>query len=152
MSGSQSQPFLGATVDPFSVSVKRWCNKAKGDRDRVYRAIVLDLVARVKELTPVRTGYLRSNWTAVLAGDSIPIAGQASPPEVAIAQLHYGQGVLIVNPVVYARRVEFGFVGEDSLGRHYDQEGRGMLQQTLSELPQIARHAAERVQAGEDQE
>jgi hypothetical protein len=42
-------------------------------------------------------------------------------------------------------RVEFGFVGTDSLGRHYNQRGVGMLQQTLAEMPSIAVNAAARV-------
>ncbi len=46
-----------------------------------------------------------------------------------------------MNPVSYARRIEYGFQGTDAKGRTYHQEGRHMLQQTFTEMPEIARKA-----------
>ena len=151
-SGLGPAPVLGVDIDPFSVQVRRWCqHKAPAVADRVYRAIIGDFLARVKELTPVRTGYLRANWTVVRADASIATPGfQAGMygdtlAQMTLADLHFGESVLVVNPAVYARRVEFGFHGQDSLGRHYNQAARGMLQQAVMELPSIARQAAQRV-------
>jgi hypothetical protein len=49
-----------------------------------------------------------------------------------------GDVVIIVNPTAYARRIEYGFTGEDSLGRYYNQPGHHMAQQTVAEMPAIA--------------
>jgi hypothetical protein len=137
-----------ASIDPFNVSVKKWIALAGSRADEAFLATCLDAVDRVKQLTPVKTGYLRANWTAVREGDQMPVAGSETPAETALAGLKWGETVYIVNPVVYARRIEYGFVGEDSAGRHYNQAGRGMLQQTVQELPQIAEQAVLRIISG----
>jgi hypothetical protein len=147
MSGTTYGPYDGDAVeiDPFSRAVHKWVAKAGARADQAYLAIVLDMVARVKELTPVKTGYLRSNWTAVRAGDAQPVAGRVSSAEESLQDLTIADNVVIVNPVVYARRVEYGFVGTDSLGRHFNQRGAGMLARTVAELPSIAEAAVNRV-------
>lgn len=242
-------------MESFDVQVERWVSKAKSSADAAFNAIANDALARVKELTPVRTGNLRANWQIVPAGQEMsigswavntaaPIAGGVAGQRAASAgassiastlgraasaagplgnlagtlagtaagaaatgqspdylrasvsvaaeyagaaagsafgpagtfvggalastvagvaydavmgdspapsdQLGFkiGQVLYITNPVAYARRVEFGFVGVDSRGRHYDQQGRGMMQQTIAELPQIAANAVRRINAG----
>ena len=152
MSGSTGSygPYGGDSVelDPFSRAVQQWISKAGALADQAYLATVLDMVDGVKVLTPVKTGYLRANWTAVRAGDAMPIAGAVTDAAYNLSGLTAGEDVIVVNPVVYARRVEYGFVGTDSLGRHYNQKGAGMLAQAVSELPQIASAAVERVMQG----
>lgn len=132
----------------FQVAVDHWIRKAKGNADLALRATVFDALAAVKALTPVRTGNLRANWTVVKGDEALPAAGATDDAMRVIETLHYGDKVAIVNPVIYAARVEYGFVGTDSLGRHYDQKGRGMMQQTVAMLPEIARRATQRVIAG----
>jgi hypothetical protein len=132
----------------FTSDVSKWCNEAKGLASDVFQAIAFDAVMRVQELTPVKTGFLRSNWTAIRKGDAEPVAGRVSPPGVAIADAEVGDVILIINPVAYARRIEFGFVGEDSLGRYYNQQGRHMMTQTMTEMPEIAEKAKQRVLGG----
>ena len=129
----------------FDFMVTRWCDRAGTAAEAVFRTIATDAVNRVKELTPVDTGFLRSNWTAVKQGEEEPVAGRVPDPARAIQQLRLGQVVVILNPTVYARRIEYGFVGEDSLGRHYNQSGRHMVAQTLAELPAIADRALSRL-------
>lgn len=129
----------------FDFMVTRWCDRAGAAAEAVFRTIATDAVNRVKELTPVDTGFLRSNWTAVKQGEEEPVAGRVPDPASAIQQLRLGQVVVILNPTVYARRIEYGFVGEDSLGRHYNQSGRHMVAQTMAELPAIADRALARL-------
>jgi len=69
-------------------------------------------------------------------------------PADVIARAELGDTITIINPVVYARRVEYGYVGEDSLGRHYNQQGRHMVGQTIAEMPQIAANAIARIKGG----
>lgn len=135
-------------MSDFSSDVSRWCNDAGDRASALFHAIAFDAVARVQELTPVDTGFLRSNWTVVKPGDSEPVPGRVPNPSAAIMQSEVGDVLNIVNPTVYARRIEFGFTGEDSLGRYYSQPGRHMMQQTMSEMPQIAQRALERVSQG----
>lgn len=121
----------------FSASVRKWVDQAKEKSEQVFQEIAFEAVNRVKELTPVDTGFLRANWVDTLAEDAI----EASPSPVvglAIAQLEIGDIIYIVNPVRYARRIEYGFYGEDALGRTYNVEGRHMAEQTVTELPGIA--------------
>jgi hypothetical protein len=133
----------------FSVSVERWVNQRRSHSQEIRIAIAVELVNRVKELTPVDTGFLRSNWTAIKAGDAMPIAGAVPDPQTALAGLTPRDRIMIVNPTIYARRIEYGFVGEDSAGRHFHQQGRHMMTQALAELPAIADRVLARYQQPE---
>jgi hypothetical protein len=132
----------------FTSDVSKWCDQAGALATAVFQAIAFDAVQRVQELTPVDTGFLRSNWTAIAPGDAEPVAGRVQPAGEAIAKAKVGQVILIINPVVYARRIEYGFVGEDKLGRYYHQKGRHMVAQTMAEMPSIAERAKARILAG----
>ncbi len=132
--------------DPLLVAVDAWIEKARDRQDRVLRAIAEDCLARVKELTPVKTGYLRANWVLMKGGSAEAIAGARAEDSVAVVlTLKAGDAFTIANPVVYARRIEFGFVGTDARGRTYDQPGSHMMQQVITELPQISAAAAARI-------
>lgn len=137
---------MGSPVaEGFAVSVERWVAMAKSQATEAFREIGLAAAWTVKEHTPVVTGNLRANWVDLLNDAATPVPGGAPPVGMAIAQAQLGDVIHIVNPVPYALRVEFGFVGTDSLGRHYNQPGRGMVAQTLAEMPQIAEEAVRRV-------
>jgi Bacteriophage HK97-gp10, putative tail-component len=132
----------------FSEEVTRWVNDAGVLASAVFRAIAYDTVQRVQELTPVDTGFLRSNWTVIKKGDAEPVVGRVPPPSATLGEAVVGDVLVIINPVIYARRIEYGFVGEDSRGRYYNQPGRHMVAQTMSELPTIAEAAKARVLSG----
>jgi hypothetical protein len=137
------------TEDP-SVSVRRWVEQAKGLSAQAFRAIAEDALARVKELTPVDTGYLRNHWSVTRQPLSVETDGtRDANPQMALnlelAGAALGDVLYIVNPTVYARVIEYGFVGEDALGRKINRAGVGMVQQTVKELPQIADRAVRRI-------
>jgi hypothetical protein len=129
----------------FTFEVTAWVNKAKHRADAVFRAVAMDAVNRVKELTPVDTGFLRSNWTVIRKGDEEPVAGRVPDAAHMVMTARIGDVLVILNPTTYARRIEYGFVGEDKAGRHYSQAGHHMVQQTITELPQIAERALQRI-------
>ena len=144
-----SETLDGASgADPFDVAVGKWVDQAKALATRALQATALDALARVKQLTPVDTGYLRANWTLVLPGQALPVAGQVPDPLEAVRQLRLGDSIVLANPVVYARRIEFGYVGQDRSGRNFNQHGVGMMTQTIHELPRIAQAATARIMAG----
>ncbi len=132
--------------DPFIVAIDDFVARAQSRSDLIVREVAADCLARVKELTPVRTGYLRANWLIVPGNDPAAIAGARNDGSLAaIMQLHAGVAFTLVNVTIYAQRIENGFVAEDSLGRSYDQKGAHMLQQTITELPQIVAAVIARV-------
>ena len=133
----------------FEVAVEQWVERAKARADKAFQATAQDALALVKSLTPVKTGYLRANWTVMRGSDPLPVAGREIDADLIINELRMGDRLVILNPVVYAARIEYGFVGQDSLGRNYNQPGRGMMQQTVAELPRLAREATTRVSKSE---
>lgn len=128
----------------FAFKVAAFVEKAKANADKAFRGVATEAIGRVKELTPVKTGFLRANFVDVLKVDAIPKPSADQSVGQAIDQARIGDTIFIVNPVPYARRVEYGFVGTDKLGRSYNQPGRGMVQQTVAELPQIAERVVRR--------
>ena len=108
-------------ADTFEADISRWVEKARRRTDAAPLAIANAAAERVKELTPVVTGRLRAGWQVEVDG----------------------KNVLITNNVEYARRINDGFVGTDSLGRKYDQVGQHMVEQVIAELPDIAAKAVD---------
>ena len=72
--------------------------------------------------TPVDTGYLRASWSPNIDASSVTI----------------GDVFEFSNHAVYARRLEFGFIGTDKLGRIYNQAGRGFVRAVINRADQIA--------------
>ncbi|MGG5810937.1 hypothetical protein [Falsiroseomonas sp. CW058] len=186
----------------FATSVAEFVAKVKGRGDAALRMIASDALSRVRELTPVRTGYLRANWQASFDGEVAPVdresagttaaevtgsvagsvaagragvvvgtavggpvgavvggvvgsvAGGVAGGEIGksvlregnpLAEARVGDTIFILNPVVYARMIEYGFSGKDSRGVSVNREGRGMVRQTVSEMPSIAQKAIDRI-------
>jgi len=79
-------------------------------------------------------------------GASAAVGAATAPAGVQGAQL--GDTLVILNPVVYARRVEAGWEIQRKDGGTTKVEGRGMMAQTVSELPRIADAALARIARG----
>lgn len=116
----------------FSVAVETWVQRVRDRQTQAFIGIAEAVRARVMELTPVLTGRLRAGWFLVARSDDVE--GQAKD----INQFEIGDVIVLSNNVEYARRIEYGFVGEDSRGRKYMQQPRGMVAQTVTEIPAIA--------------
>lgn len=190
-------------MDDFAVQVGRWCDKAEGRAREAFIAIAWEALTRVKELTPVRTGWLRSNWQAVTGDSDLPVerregvkstteiaagllAGTAggivgaaggtalggpaggiagglatsmaaqegaeafvrrleTPNLRAFTEARLGETIRIVNPVRYARAIESGRQVERADGSITQVPGRGMVAQTVAEMPVIAERAVGRI-------
>lgn len=109
-------------MDEFEVDVSKWVAKVRARQGELKRALGEAEVTRLKELTPVVTGNMRARWHVESIDDD---------------------HIEIVNDAVYARRVNSGFVGKDSLGRNYHQSGAHMVEQTMLETPEIAKKVVE---------
>ena len=128
-------------MSDFSVDVQAFVEKAKESAVVAFRGIAAEAVSEIQEKTPVRTGYLRANFSAVTSEDLVPKPGNPTMEAITTAKLD--DTIYIVNPVVYARMIEYGFHGVEKDGRHVHRQGRGMVQQTIAEMPEIAERVVE---------
>lgn len=88
---------------------------------------------------PVKTGNLARSLLAQkgsmpTTGEG-PFAGQDIGP--VLLDLELGDKVYLGYQANYARRQNYGFVGEDSLGRAYNQSGFGFVEQAAAKWPHI---------------
>ncbi len=119
------------TTRGFSASVNKWTKQTEERMKEAFQIGILDFFIELRELTPVDTGYLRSSLTLGKNG-SIPAGPNAEYGSVyndsraldVIGSLELGDRVVMVYNAPYARRIEYGFVGYDALGRYYNQAGR----------------------------
>lgn len=134
----------------FNIDVTKWVEKAKAAPMAVARETIQALNNEIIANTPVKTGFLRGSYAAAI--NTIPIGagglGDATAAVNAVAaNLKPGQTYVMGNTAVYARRLEYGFVGQDSLGRTYNQKGRYWIKAVLANVSNIAMLAAARVAA-----
>lgn len=131
----------------FKLDVRKWVEKAKANTREVVIEAIQDINEQVVVTTPVVTGFLRASWFASL--NQMPGGqgggGSVAQMNVVAGNLKLGDVFYAGNSAVYARRVEYGFVGQDSLGRNYNQAGRHWVQAVMLNADQIAAEAARRV-------
>lgn len=134
--------------EAFRRVVLAWVDKAKAAPIEVVRETVQDMNNAIVASTPVDTGFLRASYYASL--NEIP-SGQGGTGTSAInailVDLKAGDTYVMGNVAAYARRVELGFVGQDSLGRTYNQRGRFWIAAVLDRAGQFMEAAAARVGA-----
>ena len=109
----------------FGLSIAEWAAKAGDRMDEFTRAFVLRMTERIKLYTPVLTGRLRASI-------------QPDPP---LSDWNGAEPIVIGTNVEYARRIEYGFDGADTLGRRYHQTGAGMFTRAAAEADQVAEEA-----------
>lgn len=135
----------------FEASLDEWLVGVKADLTAVARQSAYQLAFQVVTDTPVDTGFLRGNWQPSIG---TPAAPKANPPfdpgggiamadfAVSISQLQLGDVIYYTNAAVYARRIEYGFVGHDSLGRYYNQAGRYYVTNNVAQWDSIVQTKA----------
>lgn len=137
----------------FKATVDAWVAETKG---RVL-AVRNECAQRVIEIMqtpvsrggalPVDTGFLRASLKAV-AGDPhfaltmAPDAGgvftwDGGEVALVIAGAAITDTISAVYTANYARRLEYGFIGQDSLGRTYNQAGRRFVALAAQQWPRI---------------
>lgn len=137
----------------FSDSVRRNVDRSKDDFAKVRRRAVTLLgeeMAKTKPeggRVPVDTGNLARSLLASKEG--MPKASDApsygSNVGAVAATLQPHEPVWIGYQAVYARRQNYGFVGADSLGRVYNQQGNYFVEHAISMWPEIVRQAVKEV-------
>ena len=101
------------------------------------------------------TGFLRGSWFASIGspprgtGSADKTGGTSLGRVSTVASgLQLGQVFYLGNTASYAARVNWGFVGTDSLGRHYNQAGRYWVEGVINDAPRIAKEVAEQIASG----
>lgn len=128
--------------ETFKASLGKWANKTQAQLDALARQSSQEVAKAVVIATPVDTGFLRGSWQPSVGGDAKLAdpenvmldaggANAASMIALEIAQMKAGDVFHMRNNCAYARRLEYGFVGQDSLGRTYNQAGRYYVSDTV---------------------
>ena len=94
-------------------------------------------------LVPVKTGNLaRSVVIDNKPPQIIDVLATQKDFTLGVADIKPGDTVYIGWQAAYSRRMNYGFVGEDSLGRSYNQAGYGFAEATAAKWPQIVQEQA----------
>ena len=138
-------------AESFSAQVDEWVRQTERRLEMVFKESVQTLFEEAQKPAgeggnmPIDTGFLRNSFVAGLNGTT-----SLSGPDAyiaAIAGANIGDVIFGGWTAAYARRIEFGFVGKDSLGRNYNQTGRGFARKAAMRWPQIVRESADRARA-----
>ena len=132
----------------------QWSREQQDDLLRVFqRALVLlgrELIRTRDDggTLPKVTGNLARSLLAqinqsVTVSSATDFAGQ--DVGILAVQAVLGDTVHFGYQAEYARRQNFGFVGEDSLGRTYNQAGNGFVERAVNMWPQIVDQAVREV-------
>lgn len=95
---------------------------------------------RASGFTPVDTGNLSRSVTISRTPISRDGPGYNSPTRQDYGLVTKGfvdGSINIAYKAAYAHRVNYGFVGTDSLGRSYNQSGRAFLESNVARFPSI---------------
>jgi hypothetical protein len=139
----------------FAEQIAAFSAKTKARIVLCYRASAQDLGQQVIEPVeagghmPVRTGFLRSTFLASTQAmpvidpsahppkDAAPGQFAATDVNLVIAGADLDETIYMGFVAAYARRVNYGFVGSDSLGRVYGQWGYNFIDLATQQWPRI---------------
>lgn len=141
----------------FADDVGDWCNDSE-DRLTVTYARFIELIADRLGTTvtyggrlPHKTGNLLRSLLASTSGPPMMGAPGATyagqDVGLVTAGVKFGQDVWLGFQANYAHRMNYGFKGADSLGRVYNQEGFGFIEDVAAQAPQLAKQAVAEVRA-----
>lgn len=129
----------------FTARLGAWAAKVDDGLAALARQVCQETSVRVVTATPVDTGFLRGSWQPSIGGLAQAESSVADPggakaqADIALTctGLKIGDTYYMVNNASYARRLEYGFVGEDALGRTYNQTGRFYVRDAVAKFEQI---------------
>lgn len=135
----------------FNADVTAWAKQFNVDMLALARQSIFTLSEKVVLDTPLDVGFLRGSWQpsfntpSTEANDGTGNAMATISAE--IKGLKLGDVFWMTNNAAYALRLEYGFVGPDSLGRVYDQKGRFYVTTNMAKWSQIVEDTAKELGA-----
>lgn len=141
-------------MSSFSATVKNWTERTKKAQEHIFKSAVQDLADEIllpKERggrMPVDTGNLRRSLLASTSAIPPVRTGQVTFNEgeqqvaLTIAGMNIKETLFLGFQAEYAMRMEYGFVGQDSLGRNYNQAGNSFVGSAVQNWQKIVDNAA----------
>ncbi len=142
----------------FADTVDAWAKETELRMTAVWRQSIDDLADTMNRTRsnggrlPHLTGNLMRSLLA--STSAMPSTGgpdaKYSGQDVGLvtAGLQLDQTVWLGYQAIYARRMNYGFVGQDSLGRNYNQAGAHFVEGAIAEWPSIVASAVAKIKAG----
>ena len=137
----------------FAETIGKWASRTPERVEAVHKRALEKLAVEMTRTkaeggnVPVDTGNLYRSLVASTSGmpptSDQPSAG--SNVNSVIAVLSTNQPVWFGYTAKYARRMNFGFVGADSLGRAYNQQGNHFVERAVAMWPEIVSDAVQEV-------
>jgi len=140
----------------FAADVKKWTQGSEARMSAVHRRSVEMLAEKMRTTRPQggRVPHLTGNLARSLQASTSGMPSMGAPKQewltgqdvgVVTATLRLGQPVWMGYQANYARRQNYGFVGADSLGRVYDQQGAYFVEDAIAAWPEIVQAAAREI-------
>ncbi len=138
----------------FANQVSDWAQASEKRMNAIFRLStqrVIEVMQRTDQeggYLPYDQGFLRASLVVLVNQDPPPAdkteensspSYDAGKIQLAIASAVAGDRITAAYTMAYARRLEFGFVGTDSLGRMYNQAGIGWTAKAAQQWPQIVK-------------
>ncbi|MDX0523029.1 hypothetical protein GOC82_19125 [Sinorhizobium medicae] len=140
----------------FAAQVSEWVQAEKEREAAVLRTAAQMVANNVRTSVaeggriPVDTGNLKNSLMAststmprVAEGETYP--DQSGEIELIISNLDVGETLYLGFQAAYGPRMNYGFVGQDSLGRVYNQQGFGFVDAEAQTWPQTVKEAEAKV-------
>lgn len=137
----------------FSASVAAWAEKSEAAMTDILRSSVEDLVNLASQpglgvahgrigpptqgFVPVDTGHLRNTVASDVNGSGLFGMDAENAVTLTIEQMGAGDYMHIAWTSAYAQRINSGFVGTDSLGRAYEQQGAHFVERAAENWSEI---------------
>lgn len=152
---------MATAAEKFRVDISKFADLGKNRLKAFITIFLQDLNQAIVEASApplgpnVITGFFRGSWRAGKNSPGTDLIGSPDPGggstisimNLVAAGIEIGDVYFVTNGAVYAMRLEFGFVGIDKLGRHYNQAGFAMVRSTLARADQIAVESARKAKA-----
>lgn len=157
----------------FAAQVNDWVRKTEARMLAVFRESAQRVILEMQKVgpsaknpgggaggaMPVDTGFLRASLMTTLNSPDTTVkfkddaigayVWQEGAIQIVILSAKIGDAIYAVYTASYARRMEYGFSGTDSLGRTYNQQGYGFVrlaaQKWQTIVQEVVREAQSRV-------
>ena len=142
----------------FSSIVDQWTKETEQRMTAVWRQSIDDLADTMNRTRANggRLPHLTGNLMRSLLASTSAMPSTGGPNAkytgqdvgLVTAGLRLDQTVWLGYQAIYARRLNYGFVGQDSLGRTYNQAGAHFVEGAIAEWPSIVERAVAKIKAG----
>ena len=142
----------------FADAVDAWTKETEQRMTAVWRQSIDDLADTMNRTRSNggRLPHLTGNLMRSLLASTSAMPSTGGPNAkytgqdvgLVTAGLQLDQTVWLGYQAIYARRMNYGFVGQDSLGRTYNQAGAHFVEGAIADWPNIVRMAVSKIKAG----